>query len=504
MAIVVGAAVAAAAFTPSGTSCTHVAFAGTTISQRTSQRRRARCSVSPPPSSTPVFRENVDVFLWSFEALVSANRSRSWMAVCTALRVWPCLESNMRELGIDPEFFGSEPSKIPEGIFDAEEKPHDWLLRKLSALASITQQGDSPDAMLGCDAVLLSRLLLEEQRLDCGRSNGRGGKYGGNFHPSVASDTRAGERPRAGSRPLTVGELYENWHEIKDVTRRKYPFVEDLSDGAPKRTDPLPKIRQCLTELYCMVHRQGIQSNTLPSWQHLAYDVLFQCDSQNNGNSNHLLKNTMLLLGHEAQIPWALTTLSTLCAPNVDSDVVLTSRGDPVNNWALISQSESNYRMKVVVTTSENAQSAMERQGGVGGKDSGDSDDSDTQPSLLLVVPDSSKGQTHSNMIEQIVNDFNRHADANSNRNVFVTHSSLEVLKRCKSFLGDDAPRLVQGQRTCSLPHTAMTVTLFFPRWADTVHPSQQNDAQMDPWLNLVGEDQLLELVSGRVVAASR
>ena len=63
-------------------------------------------------------------------------------------------------------------------------------------------------------------------------------------------------------------------------------------------------------------------------------------------------------------------------------------------------------------------------------------------------------------------------------------------------------PRLVQGQRTCILPHAATAVTLFLPQWAETVHPKQQDDAEMDPWLNLVGEDQLLELVSGRVVAA--
>ena len=287
--------------------------------------------------------------------------------------------------------------------------------------------------MLGCDAVLLSRVLLEEQRLDCGRSNGRGGKYGSKFHPPVKADMGTGVRgrSRAGSRPLTVGELYENWHEIRDVTRMKYPFVEHPSEGAPRRTDPLPKIRQYLTELYSMAHREGIRSDILPSWQHLAHDVLFQCVSRNDGSSNHLLKNTMLLLGHEAQIPWALTTLSTLCALDVESDAKLSSTGSTENNLVFSSNSESNHQiMKIVITTPENAWNTMQQHG---------RDGIDTQPSLLLVVPDSNKEQTHSNMIEHIIKDLNRCTEAKSERNVFVTHSSLEVLKRCKLFLGDDA-----------------------------------------------------------------
>ena len=117
---------AAAAFTPAATSRAHVA------------RRTAKRSISLPLSPTPP--SNDDVFLWSFEGtLVSSHRSRSWMAVCVALRVWPCLESNMRELGMDPDFFSWE--RI-EGSQDMEE-PHQWLLQKLSALASITQQGES-------------------------------------------------------------------------------------------------------------------------------------------------------------------------------------------------------------------------------------------------------------------------------------------------------------------------------------------------------------------------
>lgn len=506
------ATAAAAVFTPAATSSTQAAFVATTLSQRTRavlsppKRRVARRSpFSPPSSPTPLFQElsdgNDDVLLVSFEGtLASANRSRSWMAVCVALRVWPCLEANMRELGMDPDEFEWGHSTSPNCSDDGEDAPHDWLLQKLSALASITQQGDSSDAMLGCDAVLLSRLLLEEQLLDRGRSNGRGGKYGGKFHPSATAG--AGGPSRVGSRPLTVGELYENWHDLRDVTRAKYPFVEDRADGAPRRTDPLPRIRRCLTELYSAARREETRGNILPSWQHAAYDILFEYGSLHDGQMNQLRKNTVLLLGHEAQIPWALATLSTLRALEVESDVDFPGRGNTYKNAGLNNDSNAGGRtINVAVTTPEKARDAMQRRGRTGEEDGGDSH---TQPLLLLVVPDSNKDQTPSSAIEQIVHDRGGRAEAKSNGDVFVVHSSLEVLKRCKSFLGEDAPLLAQGQRRCRLPRTGTAVTLFLPQWADNVHPVQHNDAEMDPWLNVVGEGQLLELVSGRIVGAPR
>jgi len=44
-----------------------------------------------------------------------------------------------------------------------------------------------------------------------------------------------------------------------------------------------------------------------------------------------------------------------------------------------------------------------------------------------------------------------------------------------------------------------MSVTLFLPEWADNVHISQRNDCEMDPWLNLLSEEELLELISARI-----
>ena len=63
------------------------------------------------------------------------------------------------------------------------------------------------------------------------------------------------------------------------------------------------------------------------------------------------------------------------------------------------------------------------------------------------------------------------------------------------------SPLLSEGLRKCSLPQTNTAVTLFLPEWADNVHPNQQNDAEMDPWLNSVSEEQFLELISARITA---
>eukprot|EP00584_Thalassiosira_punctigera_P010818 CAMPEP_0172547274 /NCGR_PEP_ID=MMETSP1067-20121228/16849_1 /TAXON_ID=265564 ORGANISM="Thalassiosira punctigera, Strain Tpunct2005C2" /NCGR_SAMPLE_ID=MMETSP1067 /ASSEMBLY_ACC=CAM_ASM_000444 /LENGTH=519 /DNA_ID=CAMNT_0013334341 /DNA_START=177 /DNA_END=1736 /DNA_ORIENTATION=+ len=466
---------------------------------------------APTYSSNPAplrskFDSNGDVFLLNFDGtLASTNRSRSLAAICVALKVWPTLRSNAMTLGMDPDDFDWERDGGAEDENDGD-RSREWLLRKLSALSSITQQGNSPDAMLGCDSVLLARLLLEEQLLDGGRSNGRGGKYGGKFHPpSSASEDGGGPggRPKVGSRPLTVGELYANWEELRDVTRMKYPFTEKLPGGKVMRKDPLPEIRHHLKELLSVSDREEMQRKFLPSWQSLAYDILFDYSCQSNDGNISLRQNTMLLLGHDSQVPWVLTTLSSLgCAMDVKLDLELLARGGMANNLCMnVSDAESNgWNVKVIVTTSDKAQKHIMQQQEECGKKEGASDH--TKPSLLVVVPNLENEESHSNMIERIVTDFNSN-ETELNRNVYVTHSSLEVLKQCKSFLGDDAPMLSQGLRKCILPHTKTAVTLFVPEWADNIHPSQQNDAEMDPWLNLVSEEQFLELISARIVEAS-
>jgi hypothetical protein len=478
------------------------------------------CVMTPPSKMMNLLRSELsgveDVFLLSIDGtLATTSRSRSIMAISVALKVWPTLISSMEALNMKHEVFDLEHGTQFQCRND-DEGQYEWLLQKLSALSSITQQGNNPDAMLGCDEVLMVRLLLEEQLLDGGRSNGRGGKYGGKFHPSTTSSSSAEGRGKSivGSRPLTVGELYANWSELRDVTRMKYPFMDKDSNGKERQLDPLSHIRQYLREIVSMPS-QGERY----SWISLAFDVLFdnQCGTTDGkGSRLKLRQNTMLLLGHDAQIPSMLNALTLLGNEfDIESDVIHLDDDFAkamFDGFVPSTQENSAYnsKIKVVVTTSAKAQERL----GQG---------------LLLVVPDLQNVETHSNMIERIVFDFCERSQVT--KNISVIHSSLEVLKQCKPFLGEDAyvhfllfqsyhmfsirsysptslsivfsPILHQGLRKCVLPRANMAVTLYLPEWAENVHISQMNDGEMDPRMNILSEEQLLELISARITVAS-
>ena len=272
-----------------------------------------------------------------------------------------------------------------------------------------------------------------------------------------------------GSRPLTVGELYTNWEEVKDILRMRYPYIEEGVEGKIIKKDPLPEIRSQLE-----AYQIGMN---LPPWQSLAYDVLFDY----SGSNAQLRQNTMLLLGHEAHLPIALQHLAMLgYYLDVESDL----EDIPDLTRSLCEGHSNDPIMNVAVTTSDKAKE--ERLG---------------HGQLLVIVPDKQNDETHSDMIGRIVTDICKE-DSDVTRNIFVTHSSIEVLKALKPYLGDDAPRLFQGLSKCTLPNSNTSVTLALPSWTDNVHPTQQNEAQMDPWLNLITEQQLVELISAKILVA--
>ena len=117
-----------------------------------------------------------------------------------------------------------------------------------------------------------------------------------------------------GSRPLTVGELYANWPELRDVTRMRYPLIEADARSEPRNEDPMPKIRQCMKDLYAAAGRREKRSDdSSPSRQSsLARDILLDRRGSfaKGGDERVVLReNVMLLLGHDAQLPWALDRL---------------------------------------------------------------------------------------------------------------------------------------------------------------------------------------------------
>ena len=268
--------------------------------------------------------------------------------------------------------------------------------------------------MLGCDAVFLVKVLLEEQLLDGGRSNGRGGKYGGKFHPGTLEGVES-DGSVVGSRPLTVGEVYSNWDELREVMEFKYPFVDD---GGQKK-DPMPKIRQVLEGLYL---DEALHEGAQQSWHPLACDAILEYQ---NKESCEIRQNSIILLGHEAQLPLALASFDSMgisftIVNNLDWDVRC------LDQWMQSqTNSEGDSETKVTITSSRKACNHYLNR----------------QNSIVLVVPNAHEQETQSDAIQRIALDFNKNGspDSADETSISVVHSSLDVLKQCKLFLNDDA-----------------------------------------------------------------
>jgi len=89
----------------------------------------------------------------------------------------------------------------------------------------------------------------------------------------------------------------------------------------------------------------------------------------------------------------------------------------------------------------------------------------------------------------------------------YVVHSSLATLKKLKlTLFSDDSPRLFNGFGSCVKvePSKESRVKLSLPtQWSDSFSHKQFNDAEMDPWLNVILEDELSELLSARIISVT-
>ena len=113
------------------------------------------------------------------------------------------------------------PDELSSFATDIESGSVDWLENKMKAVSfclgatSVSLSDFNPI----CEYALLARCLLEEQRLDNGRSIGKTGKYASKYHPSVSASESFEEQAdwqttnRRRQRPLTVGEISVNWSE---------------------------------------------------------------------------------------------------------------------------------------------------------------------------------------------------------------------------------------------------------------------------------------------------
>ncbi len=281
-----------------------------------------------------------------------------------------------------------------------------WVVNKLNALMQhlLTDQ----NGLTNCDAVLLTRLILEEQLLDNGRSVGKSGKYASKFHPTstatsfseedVVDDSGDGDGyvggSNQGSRPLTVGEIEVNWSKgacLRDTVRVKYNI---------DRKDPIPII----TENIC---------NILST-------AAFTIADENDDDDNELTDNIH---------PKAMEV------PNLHEEIIN----------AFITQKENDCDVYIMVGHESHlpiAQRSLEQKSipyrithssddeTMASKSSTDNEDN----SVYLVAPGEG-GRDHIGILQQMI------MSSETESSIHFIHPIVEKLQQAKVLYGDNMPR---------------------------------------------------------------
>jgi hypothetical protein len=117
---------------------------------------------------------------------------------------------------------------------------------------------------------------------------------------------------------------------------------------------------------------------------------------------------------------------------------------------------------------------------------------------------DDNKKETQTKLIQRLVEGIGEVVEEEEDSTVFVIHGSLSTLEEAKRLFGDDSPRMRNGIGSMPVPGKEnIHLSLFLPSWADGASPQQHVTAQMDPWLNVVTEEEFSELLSARIVASN-
>lgn len=111
----------------------------------------------------------------------------------------------------------------------------------------------------------------------------------------------------------------------------------------------------------------------------------------------------------------------------------------------------------------------------------------------VVLVPLGS--QTETSILRQII------CGASPESTVFAVNSSWNTLQKSKILFGDNIPRLPNGMANANIGDS-IRLSLNLPKWAENTHPSQHNDALMNPWTNLLGEAEFSEILSARIVSS--
>jgi len=332
------------------------------------------------------------------------------------------------------------PEEELEAVVAAYPDPT-WLYNKLAAIAHVLCGGtgarDNPYSTT-CEFALAARLLLEEQKLDNGGSNGIGGKYASRFHPRKAQNSdnddwenknrRKGTRRNTSnrnSRPLTVGEIASNWAEggmIRDALQIRYHcnYYED----------PMP-VLQAKIDALLSDEESTAEQNTPSLLEAIRDAVLHACQDSD--------RQLIVTVGHTSELQTAKASLegaSIDCRLASSVSEALGGDGDSgVDGIALLVQSKDTIRD---------------------------------------IVEESSAGTT-----------------------VYVVNSCWKALQESVPLYGDYIPRQ-NSVGKCFAPRKYLSLCL--PAWSS--HLTQQGAATMNPWTHLLSRTEFKELVSARVLSS--
>ena len=352
------------------------------------------------------------------------------------------------------------PEQVPETTAASSS---DWLRNKLAALTHvlhppphydpivvpITNTDDTSTSTSAtakatfysatCEYALAVRLLLEEQRLDQGRSDGRTGKYASRFHPDgndttieqsqsqsqkLPQQSQRRQQQRQGSRPLTVGEIAANWKEggmLRETLATKYHV---------QFQNPLPIVQNCVDQI------------TL---------------AQPTDSMDYYTTILDSLLNSKVPCIVSVNHVSDLLPAKESLDKMLQDGGN----------SETSVQ---IVTTTQEAVNLLNTQRPL--------------PSLKH-IPILVRSTTSARQLLE---------ETPKGTTLYILDSSLDSLQSEIPLLGDNIPRarldtasIVEGRK----------IGLLYPQWSVTTqqNPSLHATATMNPWIHLVDTDDFVKVL---------
>ena len=380
------------------------------------------------------------VVAMNWECVVDTRSYRIPLAIAAALQVWPELKE----------------------LWDLTED-HSWLLNKLLALSHVFSSSPNEEYSVTCEYALATRLLLEEQELDNGESNGKSGKYASQFHPrqqpdkkrSSSSSSSSSSTASSSTRPLTVGEIAVNWNSmIRETLEFRYRVItrgdaadqKDDDDDSPSASNPIPVLQATINDLQkeATSFLYYDPPKVLPEYPLM--DVL--------GSTNHRTTNTILLVSHPSDWKVAQASLTNAKIPFHATDSVddaMAKIQQPLND----AEKEEEDAPAVVL--------------------------------LLLLLSNKKNNDTKTSITTL---DLLKHAPKGTTLDVI--ESSWERLESNICYFGDYIPRPQQNKSTkCVVPDKFLSLHL--ADWPATSHPTQQASATMNPWTNVISWKDLSE-----------